>query len=128
MLKQGFEIDLILNKDAGGGPARILSSAAGCVIEAMDALHDAYSTAPEAKADKVPVVKISNVQPIKAGQSTNYKPTFAIVAWIDRPQALTVAPSASPAPASAPTTGSTIAAPPQAVPQQAAMAGASDFG
>jgi hypothetical protein len=28
------------------------------------------------------------VQPVKSGQSTNYKPTFAIVNWIDRPAPL----------------------------------------
>ena len=37
--KQGFEIDLVLDKASGGG-ARVFGSAAGCVIEAMDALHE----------------------------------------------------------------------------------------
>ena len=134
--KQGFEIDLLLNKDAGGGVARVMSSAAGCVIEAMDALHDAYTAAPESEAGKLPVVKISGVTPVKSGQSTNYKPTFTIVNWIDRPAALP-APSATAAPAAlgAPSTGSTIVPPPATplptntmVPQPAQMADASDFG
>lgn len=125
--KQGFEIDLILNKDAGGGPARVFGSAAGCVIEAMDALHDAYTAAAESKAGKLPVVKISGVTPVKSGQSTNYKPTFAIVNWIDRPASLVPAVAApAAAPASAPSTGSTIVPPP--APQPAATADASDFG
>lgn len=121
--KQGFEIDLILNKDAGGGPARVFGSAAGCVIEAMDLLHDTYTAAPEAKAGKLPVVKISGVSPVKSGQSTNYKPTFAIVNWIDRPASLAAAPIVS-SPASAPTTGSTVVS----APQSAQTADASDFG
>ncbi len=126
--KQGFEVDLLLNKEAGGGGVRVLGSAAGCVIEAMDALHDAYAAAAESKQGKLPVVKISGVTPVKAGQSTNYKPNFAIVNWIDRPQALAVTAAA---PANAPATGSTqvSAPPPAAAPQQApAMADASDFG
>lgn len=129
--KQGFELDVLLNKESGGGPARVLGSAAGCVIEAMDALHDAYSNAAEAKAGKVPVVKITGVTPVKSGQATNYRPDFAIVNWIDRPAAL-AAPAAAPTNGTtAPATGSKVVGAPTpvaAVPQQAAMAGASDFG
>lgn len=129
--KQGFEVDLMLNKDSGGGPVRVLGSGAGCVIEAMDALHDAFTGAAEGKAGKLPVVAISDVTAVKSGQSTNYKPTFSIIAWIDRPQALNTAPAHPASPPTAPTapaTGATIASPPPAVPQQAAMADASDFG
>ena len=130
VFKQGFEVDLLLDKNSGGGAVRVLGSAAGCVIEAMDALHDAYSNAAESKAGKLPVVKISGVSPVKSGQSTNYKPTFAIVNWIDRPQTLAATPtSTAPQPTQdAPSTGSTVVPPPTAVPQQAAMADASDFG
>lgn len=135
--KQGFEIDLLLNKDAGGGEPRVFGSAAGCVIEAMDVLHDAYVASAESKAGKLPVVKITGVAPVKSGQSTNYKPIFAIVNWIDRPAALAAseeggaqaaAPAAPAAPAAAPATGSTTVLPPAPAPQQAAMASASDFG
>lgn len=128
--KQGFEIDLMLNKESGGGGARVFGSAAGCVIEAVDALHDAYAAAPESKAGKLPVVKVAGVSPVKSGQSTNYKPTFSIVSWIDRPAPLASSVSSpATAPSSAPSTGSTPVGPPAAqVPQQAAMADASDFG
>jgi hypothetical protein len=101
----------------------------------MDALHDAYSNAAEAKAGKLPIVKITEVQPVKSGQATNYKPTFAIVNWIDRPAALNggAKPAATATP---PATGSTVVLPPNQlgsqhttpVPQQAALAGANDFG
>lgn len=123
--KQGFEIDLMLNKDAGGGVPRVFGSAAGCVIEAMDALHDAFTAAAESKAGKLPIVKISGVSPVKSGQSTNYKPTFAIVNWVDRPAQLAVGAVTS-SPPSAPSTGSTQVSAP--APQQAAMADANDFG
>jgi len=125
--KQGFEINLLLDKASGGGVPRVFGSAAGCVIEAMDALHDAFSSAPESKAGKLPIVKIASVQPVKAGQSTNYKPAFAIVSWIDRPPTLAGGAVASvSAPATAPSTGSTVVPPP--APQPTALAGASDFG
>jgi hypothetical protein len=127
--KQGFEVQLLLDKNSGGGGPRVFGSAAGCVIEAMDALHDAFSAAPESKAGKLPVVKIAAVQPVKSGQSTNYKPAFAIVSWLDRPASLCSEATLGPI-ATAPSTGSTVVAPPTApaVPQQAAMADAKDFG
>ena len=125
--KQGFEVDILLNKETNGGDTspRVLGSAAACVIEAMDALHDAYSNAAEGKAGKLPIVKIAGVSPVKSGQSTNYKPDFSIVGWVDRPASLAgeaAAPSGS-----APSTGSTQVAPPPAkqTPQQVA---AQDFG
>lgn len=123
--KQGFEVQLLLDKNSGGGGPRVFGSAAGCVIEAMDALHDAYSNAAEAKGGKLPVVKVANVQPVKSGQSTNYKPTFSIVAWIDRPAGLGAVGVKAAATTGAPSTGSTVVPPP--APQQAAMA-AGDFG
>lgn len=122
--KQGFELEILLNKDSGGGPARILGSAAGCVINAMDELHDAYSAAPESKSGKLPVVKIAGVTPVKSGQSTNYQPKFQIVSWVDRPAALQPQAAQENNGSTPPATGSTVAAPP--VPQPAASA--SDFG
>jgi hypothetical protein len=121
--KQGFELDILLNKESGGGPSRILGSAAGCVIDAMDELHDAYTAAPESKVGKLPIVKIAGVSPVKSGQSTNYKPQFSIAGWVDRPAALTeAAPTTAPA-ATPPATGSKVVAAPQP-----AAASASDFG
>lgn len=130
--KQGFEVDLLLDKNSGGGGARVLGSAAGCVIEAMDALHDAFTAAAESKAGKLPVVKINYVSPVKSGQSTNYKPNFVIVNWIDRPQPLSgTAPQTQPT-QSAPSTGSTLVSAPSSqpaqAPQQAQLADAGDFG
>jgi hypothetical protein len=118
--KQGFEVNLLLDKASGGGAPRVFGSAAACVIEAMDALHDAYSGASESKAGKLPIVKIASVQPVKSGQSTNYRPTFAIVGWVDRPASLGAA-SQPASPTTPPATGSTQAPAPQPDP-------ATDFG
>lgn len=130
--KQGFEIDVLLSKEAGGGPARKLGSSAGCVIESMDALHDAYTSAPESKTGKLPVVRLADAKAVKAGQSTNYKPIFEIVNWLERPAGLPVpaATNGAAAPATPPSTGSTQAAPPppKAAPQPAAAVGAEGFG
>lgn len=132
--KQGFEVDILLDKATGGPPARVLGSAAGCVIAAMDALHDAYTAATESKQGKLPVVKITGVTPVKAGQSTNYQPVFTITSWVERPAALPM-PGEAPAAqngagtSAAPQTGSTVATPPAArAPQPAATADAGDFG
>jgi hypothetical protein len=122
--KQGFELDLVLNTGANGGnpSPRVLSSAAGCVIEAMDMLHDAYSSAPESKSGKLPAVKITGASPVKSGQSTNYKPEFVITGWVDRPASLAaVAQTASPK--IAPSTGSTAVKAPAPQPDLA-----SEFG
>jgi len=131
--KQGFEIDIALDKASGGG-SRVFGSAAGCVIEAMDVLHDAYTGAAESKSGKLPVVKIAGVAPVKSGQSTNYKPTFAIIGWVDRPASLAIG-NTAPAAQTAPSTGSTQVAPPRTalpanniVPQPAPADAMGDFG
>lgn len=128
LFKQGFEFTVLLSKAHGGGPAREFGSAAGCVIEAVDALHDAFMAAPEHAAGKLPIVKMVKTSAVKSGQSTNYKPTFEISGWVDRPDGLP-APAISNAPASTtpPATGSTQAEPPAQAPQPA-TAGADDFG
>jgi hypothetical protein len=88
----------------------------------MDALHDAYSSASESKSGKLPIVKIAGVSPIKSGQSTNYRPVFAIIGWVDRPASLGAVTQAA-SPKTAPTTGSTAVKAP--VPQPEPIA---DFG
>lgn len=119
--RQGFNILLAMPKDQGGG-VRELNSNAGCVIEAVDELHDKFTAAPEGKDGKLPVVRLVSATPVKSGQSTNYRPVFEVVSWVDRPPALNgQAPAA--APAAAP-----VAAP-APVPQPAPVsAGANDFG
>lgn len=126
--KQGFDLIVALAKAAGGG-AREFNSNAGCVIEAMDELHNAYLGAAEAKAGKLPVVKITTTIPVKSGQSTNYKPVFSVTGWVDRPGVLNTTTQAEET-SIAPSTGSTQVAPPAAkqAPQPAGAADIRDFG
>ena len=131
LYQQGFEFLLILSGAAGGGPAREFGSSAGCVIEAVDALHTDYIAAPEAKAGKLPIVALKGVSPIKTGQSTNYRPQFDIVGWKDRPSGLvpSAAPAAPVAAEAPPVTGSTVVGPPAPQPAPApVVALADDFG
>jgi len=81
--KRGFELDLFSEKNLLG--VREFSSTAGCVIEAMNALYDAYMAAPEAVQGKLPVVKCVGVHAITGGSGTNYQPQLEIVGWVDRP-------------------------------------------
>lgn len=99
--RQGFEMTLLLAKECGGGPARDFGSNAACVIEAVDALHDAYLAAPERKAGKLPVVTLVDTVVKEVGKSSNYAPVFKISGWVDRPDALPKGGS-SPAAASVP--------------------------
>jgi len=92
--KRGFELDLFSDKNLLG--VREFCSTAGCVIESMNALYDAYMAAPEAAQGKLPVVKCVGVHPITGNSGTNYQPQLEIVSWVDRPAEL-VAEGAAPA-------------------------------
>lgn len=84
--KRGFELDVFSEKNLLG--VREFSSTAGCVIEAMNALYDAWMAAPESKTGKLPVVKCVGVHPITNKHGTNYQPQLEIVGWADRPAEL----------------------------------------
>lgn len=84
--KRGFELDLFSEKNLLG--VREFTSTAGCVIEAMNALYDAFIAAPESKSGKLPVVKCVGVHPITGNSGTNYQPQLEIVGWVDRPAEL----------------------------------------
>ncbi len=105
--KQGFRVRLFAQKLLGG--VRELASTAKVAISAMDALHDAFEAAPERSRGLVPVVTMSGTEPVTTkgpqGSSTNYRPRFEIVKWVERPAELQPgaprpAPSPDPAPAS----------------------------
>jgi hypothetical protein len=124
--KQGFEINLLLDKASGGGVPRVFGSAAGCVIEAMDALHDAYSALPSQgwqAADRQDRERAARqVRPVHELQADLcHRELDRSAGAACRLYRSRVAGSAS-----APSTGSTVVPPP--APQQAAMAGANDFG
>jgi hypothetical protein len=111
--KQAFRCNIKLNSKIGGD-VREFASAAGCVIQAMDSLYDAYSAAPERSQGKLPVVALTGTTMITSGsgaqKSTNYAPNFAITNWLARPADLGAASAPAPMtvvppPMSRPTTG-----------------------
>jgi hypothetical protein len=85
--KDGFRVLIKLpEQTAAGHPIRHFSHNSTIVCRAFDALHDAFLASPEAKQGLIPLVQITETEPIKSRQgSTNYAPKFAIVKWLARP-------------------------------------------
>lgn len=114
--KMGFKLHVKLGKDCGGD-VREFTASASSVINAMNALHDAYLAGKD--GDKLPVVKIAKIVSEKNDHGTNYAPVFEIVQWVPRPQGLEpiqasrAAPTAQAA-SSPPATGSRQVEPPAA--------------
>ena len=100
--------------DPTGGVVREFTANARVVLEGVNELHTAFCAAPEARAGKIPVVRLREAAPVKAGQSTNYKPIFEIVSWADRDEKLfgarTVAPPAAGAVQAVPAPAAPVAA------------------
>jgi hypothetical protein len=102
--RPGFRIYLKLGKSisAPGVEADIREMAANArvSIEGMDELHDAYLKGVKDNPGKLPVVALEKVEPVassgkdpngKPVSSTNYRPHWKIVRWVDRPAELTPA-------------------------------------
>jgi hypothetical protein len=100
--KPGFRVP-VLGRDIGG--VREFAGNSAAMIAGMNRLHDDYEAAPEARAGKLPLVKLVDTREIRSGQSCNYEPVFEIIDWVHRPENLlgprTVAPPGA-APAAAP--------------------------
>ena len=131
--KRGVRLMCVLARTIGGD-VREFSSAAGCVIDAIDDLHSAYAAAPEAAEGKLPIVALTGSSPVKTqtptGQTTNYRPNFTITGWVDRPESLPIVdgPAVQARPAQAAQPAQPEAAPanhvPPPSPKQPAGAGA----
>ena len=84
--KPGFYV-LIAGKGVGG--IREWCSNAAILLGALDELYQVYEQCPEARpAGKILLISVPRTIPVKSGRgaqsSTNYKPEFAIVGWVDR--------------------------------------------
>ena len=130
--KQGFKMRIVLPDHLGGGVHEVASTAKA-LIGAIDTMHTAYLAAPEAKANKLPIYKMTGTLVIESkgpqGVTRNYAPKLELVGWDERPASLAAAkakangqppaqqPSAQAAftMASPAATGSTQVPPPQAV-------------
>lgn len=118
--KQGFRMKVMLSNQLGGGVHEFASSSKA-VIAKIDAAHTIYSTAPEAKAGKLPIFSMSGTEVVEStspkGTTRNYAPAFKLEGWVDRPAGLAGSGApAAPAPViSGPAaTGSTMVPPPVA--------------
>lgn len=93
---------------------REFSANAGCVIDSMNTLHDAYLAAPEAAQGMVPVVKFAGTTEMKTKHGSNFAPLWEIVKWVPRPTEFGALPSAKPAPAPVAAAPAPVAAPAKA--------------
>lgn len=123
--KAGFRLLCKLSRELGGD-VREIASTAKVAINGFDKLHNDYLAAPQSKQGKLPVVVLERTIPVTSGEgarkSTNYKPEFKIVSWVERPQDLAAKPrggSATSLPENSftsgtqrPSTGSTVVRPP----------------
>jgi hypothetical protein len=92
--KAGFRVPVI--GQAIGG-VREFAGNAGALINGMNELHTQYEESPDARAGKIPLVKMTNVVEVRSGQSSNFQPVFTIARWVDRPAEL-LGPRTVPAP------------------------------
>jgi hypothetical protein len=79
--KAGFRARVWEGRDP---TAREFSATAGVTVNAIEALWDQLTAAPEATGGKIPVVRFVNAIPVIAGKGTNYAPDFRLVQWIER--------------------------------------------
>jgi len=111
----GFRCKVMSKATFGDSEPYYLSGNSKTLMNAVDALHQAFMAAPEAARGLVPVVKVDGADKVltKTPQGTNtfYAPRFVVTQWVDRPAALgdrTVPPPrpgvvVAPAPAAPPT-------------------------
>ncbi len=132
--KQGFRLKVMLANHLGGGTYEVASTAKA-LIGTIDAMHTAFTAAPESQQGKLPVYKMAGSTVIETkgpnGTTRNYAPKMELVQWVDRPASLPASPAnaaartapapqpAQAAPTQPPATGSTTAAPPAAKPAAA---------
>jgi hypothetical protein len=94
--RPGFRVHMKLGKQAGGD-LREMAANAKVSIDGMDALHDAFLKDRAAHPGQMPVVKLDGTTAVSSSgkdasgkqvSSTNYRPDWGIVGWIDPPPEL----------------------------------------
>jgi hypothetical protein len=83
--KAGFRMP-VWGKAIGG--VRDFGGNSAALIAGMNALHTEFEAAPQARAGQIPAVCLADMAIVKVGESSNFQPVFAIIAWIDRPPEL----------------------------------------
>ena len=103
--KQGLRMCVKLSSDIGGD-VRELSGNSSAFLTGIDALHTEYEAGKVSNVGKLPVVALADTLAIESkgqGQkSTNYRPVFQIIAWVDRPKDLVASPRGSTEPKAIP--------------------------
>jgi hypothetical protein len=80
--KPGFRVPVV-GRAIGG--VREFAGNSAALIAGMNLLHDEYEAAPEARAGKLPLVKLTDVLEIISGQASNYQPVLTLQSWVERP-------------------------------------------
>lgn len=100
------------------GGIREWCSNAAILLNALDELFNLYAEQPEAAVGKIPLISIVSTVPITSGtgaqKSTNYKPVFKIVGWVDRLADMGERTVPPPAPKAIPAAAAPTAPPPAA--------------
>jgi hypothetical protein len=87
LFKKTFRLDIKLGASVGGD-VREFASSAGCVIDAFNAVHDAYKDGVKENDGKLPVISMPKTLKMSGkGGDNNYAPVFEIVGWVDRERA-----------------------------------------
>ena len=81
--RRSFVLRVFSQKFFGG--AAEFASASMYVGNAIKELYAQFEAGRSANPGKLPVVQCVGSQPMKDRYGTNYKPTFAIIGWVDPP-------------------------------------------
>ncbi len=84
--KRGFVVMTFSPKFFGG--AAEFSSASIHLANAVKDVFAQYEADRAANASKLPVISCTGSQPMKDKFGTNYRPSFVILKWVDRPAEL----------------------------------------
>jgi hypothetical protein len=109
--KRGFVVMVYSPRFFGG--AAEFSSASFHLCNAITDAYEKYEAGKASNPGKLPVVACTGSQAMKDRYGTNYRPTFAIAHWLDRPADLpSVSPVAAPASSAPKPTDSSLSDPP----------------
>lgn len=84
--KRGFEVMLFSETMFGG--AVVMNGASMHICNAINEVYEVYEKDRDANKGMLPVVQCTGSTPQKDKFGTNYRPSFAIVKWVARPDGL----------------------------------------
>ena len=84
--KRGFEV-MLYSQQAFGG-AVVMTGASMHICNAINEAYEVYEKDRDTNKGMLPVVQCTGSTPQKDKFGTNYRPSFSIVKWVARPDAL----------------------------------------